>query len=272
MKSALKVLSLFVITSLIFPAVLVRAGEAKPAGEATTASEAQAAGEAAEVPERDGVYDEPTARGIVKVRVIVHKQRQRVTTNLLICNLADPDSTAQVAAAGWHLPANWTFNLNVNSVPSSVGGANLPTIALKTFDDWQGAVSGKVSFSRGSNTTVDRSRYDLKNIVAWGRTSSSSLGVTYIRYLTLSGLVVDVDTIMNKRVAWSWSNSDTCANSNSYDAQNILNHEIGHWIGLDDHYDSAYQNNTMFGFGSKGEVKKNTLTTGDIAGALAIYP
>ena len=262
-------ITLFILILIFLIAVspVFAAREAKPAPEATPAREAQ------EVPEIDGTYDEPTARGIVKVRVIVHKQKpQTATASLLACYLADPDSTAQVAAAGWRLPSNWTFQLNVNSVPSSVGGANLPTIASKSFADWQSAVSNKVSFTRGSNTTVDRSRYDGRNIIAWGRTSGSTLGVTYIRYFTASGLVVDVDTIMNGRVAWSWSNSDTCANTNTYDAENILNHQIGHWIGLDDHYDNAYVNNTMYGYGSKGEVKKNTLTAGDIAGAAAIYP
>jgi len=256
------------ISLLVFSSpILVVAREAAPAPEATRAKEAVT------VPERDGTYDEPTARGIVKVRVIVHKERpQTASTPLLNCNLADPDSSAVVPAASWRLPANWTYNLNVSSVPSSVGGSNLPSIASKVFSDWQGAISNKVNFSQGTNTTIDRSRYDGNNIIAWGRTSGSSLGVTYIRYYVSSGLVVDVDTIMNKRVSWSWSNSDTCANSNTYDAENILNHEIGHWMGLDDTYDAAYTHNTMFGYGSKGEVKKNTLTTGDTAGVNAIYP
>ena len=251
---------------VLYTPVYALARQAVPAPEATGASEATT------VPEQDGTYDEPTAKGIVKVRVIVHKQKPVVTQNLLVCDLADPDSTAQVSAAGWHLPANWTYNLNVSSVPSTVGSANLATIASNVFSDWQGAACHQVSFLRGSNTTVDRSRYDGRNVVAWGKTSGSSLGVTYIRYFISDGLVVDVDTIMNKRVPWSWSNSNTCANSNSYDAENILTHEIGHWMGLDDHYDGAYVDNTMFGYGSKGEVKKNTLTTGDIAGVSAIYP
>ena len=251
---------------VLYTPVYALAREAGPAREAVGASEA------ATIPEQDGTYDEPTARGIVKVRVIVHKQKPVVTQNSLVCNLADPDSTAQVAAAGWRLPSNWTYNLNTRSTPSSVGSSNTATVASKSFSDWQSAVSSKVNFSRGSDTTVDRSRYDGLNIVAWGRTSGSSLGVTYIRYYTSSRLVVDVDTILNKRVAWSWSNSDTCANSNTYDAENILNHEIGHWMGLDDTYDAAFADNTMFGYGSKGEVKKNTLTTGDVVGVNAIYP
>src|SRR3989344_8558926 len=168
------------ISLLVFSSpILVVAREAAPAPEATRAKEAVT------VPERDGTYDEPTARGIVKVRVIVHKERpQTASTPLLICNLADPDSTAVVPAAGWHLPSNWTYNLNIRSTPSSVGSSNTAAVASKSFSDWQSAVSSKVNFSRGSDTTVDRSRYDGLNIVAWGRTSGPSLGVTYIRYYT----------------------------------------------------------------------------------------
>lgn len=254
--------------------VILLVGSPILAKEASPALESTPAQESATIPERDGTYDEPTAKGIVKVRVIVHREKpvRVISTPLLFCNLADPDSTAVVPAAGWRLPQNWTYSLNTSSVPSSVGSANLPTIASKVFDDWQGAIAGKVAFSRGPNTTIDRSRYDGRNIVAWGRTSGSTLGVTYIRYLIAGGQVVDVDTIMNKRVAWSWSDSDTCADSNSYDAENILIHEIGHWMGLDDTYDAPYVDNTMYGYGAKGEVKKNTLTAGDITGVLAIYP
>lgn len=224
------------------------------------------------IPEKNGLYDDPDHAGI-KVRVYVHGEKpQSGTQPLLVCNLSDPDSTATVSPAGWHLPSTWTYNLNPSSVPSSVGSSNLTTIASNGFSDWTAAAQGKVSITQGSNTTVSRTSYDGKNIIAWGRTSSSALGVTYIRYFSLSGLVVDVDTIMNKRVPWSWSNSNTCADSNSYDAENILNHELGHWFGLDDEYDSSYQHNTMFGYGSKGESKKNTLTIGDISGIIAIYP
>ena len=55
-------------------------------------------------------------------------------------------------------------------------------------------------------------------------------------------------------------------------AENILNHELGHWLGLEDQYDAAnFQYATMYGYGSKGEVLKNTLTDGDNTGAFSIY-
>jgi len=224
------------------------------------------------IPEENGTYDDPGHPG-VKVRVFVHREKPQTSSPpLLVCGLADPDSTAVVSPAGWHLPSSVTYSLNPSSVPSSVGGVNLPTIAVNGFGDWNGAVGGKVTFTRGSDTIVTRTAYDGRNIIAWGRTSGSALGVTYVRYFSQTGLVVDVDTIMNKKFPWKWSNSTTCADSNYYDAENILNHELGHWIGLDDHYTTEYQHNTMYGYGSKGEVKKNTLTVGDNSGAAAIYP
>lgn len=79
---------------------------------------------------------------------------------------------------------------------------------------------------------------------------------------------------MNEKSSWNWANQNTnllCGWTNVYDAQNILTHELGHWFGLDDHLTANYQNNTMYGYGSKGEVKKDTLTQGDIDGINAIY-
>lgn len=223
------------------------------------------------IPEKSGVYDDPDHPG-VKVHVFAHPERPtKDESSALVCNLADPDSTAVVGATGWKLSPSWTYNLNPSSVPSSVGGSNLPTIAGNGFADWSAATGNKVTFNRGADTTVARQAYDGKNVMAWGRTNGSALGVTYVRYFTSNGQVVDVDTIMNKKYPWKWSNSNTCAESTAYDAEDIMNHEIGHWPGLNDMYTANYVDATMYGYGSKGEVKKNTLTTGDNAGAAAIY-
>lgn len=225
------------------------------------------------IPEKNGDYPDPKHPG-VRVRVFVHGPKDKTqTTTAAIC--ADPDASTSVSAAGWKLPAGtWRYNLNPGSVPASVGTGNLATIATNAFNTWQNTQS-KVTFSSGPTTTVTRSSYDGKNIVAWGRTSGTALGVTYIRYYTNTGLAVDVDTIMNKKFPWSWTpyGAGLCGNPNSYDAQNILVHELGHWMGLDDEYDaSLYTDHTMFGYGDKGEIKKDTLTTGDTNGVKAIYP
>ena len=93
------------------------------------------------------------------------------------------------------------------------------------------------------------------------------MGVTYVWYYTATNLVADVDTIMNKKYPWSLSCS-----TNSYNAEDILTHELGHWFGLDDEYTGNFIDNTMYGYGSKAEIKKITPENGDKAGINLIYP
>ncbi|OGH12261.1 MAG: hypothetical protein A2857_00650 [Candidatus Levybacteria bacterium RIFCSPHIGHO2_01_FULL_36_15] len=230
--------------------------------------------ENSDIPEKDGVYDVP-GHSNLKVRVFVHNPKPTPTDQpSLVCNLSDPDSNAVVAPTGWHLPSgNWTYKLNIGSTPSSIG-SNLVNIADSAFATWSSSsVGAKVAFVNGGTTGISRKGFDRNNIIAWGRTSGSALAVTYTWYYPSTGLVAEVDTIMNKKYQWSWTaySADACVNSNTYDAQDILTHELGHWIGLNDEYTSSYVNSTMYGYGSKGEIKKDTLTTGDSAGVSAIY-
>lgn len=237
-------------------------------------------GSKAEIPEKNGDYPDPEHPGL-RVRVFVHapKQSKPASTQSpsLVCTTSDPDSSAVVPPAGWKLPSTWTYTLNTSSVPSSVGSANLATIANNAFTQWMNAVGNKVTISKtASNTTINRAKFDRKNIIAWGRTSASALAVTYTWYYTsgpLSGQAAEEDTIFNSQYRWFWNPSNpTCTDSNSYDAQDILTHETGHWMGLNDTYTGDFINNTMYGYGSMGETKKDTLTAGDIQGVNAIYP
>ncbi|MBI2012099.1 matrixin family metalloprotease [Candidatus Daviesbacteria bacterium] len=223
----------------------------------------------ADVPEVNGEFDDPKDK-MVKVRVFVHGRRSHNTQSNNICT--DADSTRRVDTERWRLPASVTYNINPSSVPASVGADNFSNLITQaSFSVWQSAVLSKVNFSRGSDTNTSSSSYDGQNIVAFGNTSSFTLGVTYIRYMRFSRQVVDVDTILNKNLSWGMLNA--CVNNtSSYDVQNILTHELGHWIGLDDEYSSRFVNHTMYGYGYKGEIRKTTLTSGDINSAKSIYP
>jgi len=269
-----KILSILIVVGLVLTVNVVFAKNAKNPGD--------------DIPEQEGIYDVP-GHPNMKVRVFVYKERPdnpgkpdkpgkpEPTPPSEQCGLEDPDSSEVVNATGWELPLTWEYSLNASSVPDTVGSENLETIAENSFKAWTDQVS--VEINKGPDTLTAKYGLDGQNIIAWGRTSGRTLGVTYIWYYTsgeLAGQVAEVDTIMNKRVLWMWSDplnwSDPiCAYTESYDAQNILTHEIGHWFGLDDHYTEAYENNTMYGYGSKMETKKDTLTTGDIIGVKSLY-
>ena len=235
------------------------------------------------LPEQEGVYDVP-GHPDMKVRVFVHRAKPAPPTpQPPVCYLPDPECTVTIGGAGWHLPAgDWSYTLNLNSVPKTVGSANLETMATDAFNRWSGATGAtpKVTFSKTvTNTTVTKAVLDGKNIITWGRANGSALAITYIWSSKITGVVTEVDTIMNTKFTWSWSNpanwtspATTCAVQNAYDAQGILTHELGHWLGLNDFYTTEYQNATMYGYGAKGEIKATTLSTGDINGIQAIYP
>ncbi|MFA4936818.1 MAG: matrixin family metalloprotease [Patescibacteria group bacterium] len=247
-----------------------------------------------DLPEQAGIYDIP-GNPHLKLRVFVHAANNQnygkptsskgkptpppPSETCRPTSTADPDSLAVVAGAGWTLPSTWTYNLNLASIPATIGSTNLTTITDNAFDVWLSipTVNQSVNIVRGNDTTVVKAQFDSSNIIAWGRTSGSALAVSYIWYNTLTHVATEIDTIMNKSFTWYWSNpanwpaGQTCAYSGVYDAQNILTHELGHTIGLDDEYTSAYINNTMYGYGSTGETKKNTLTTGDKTGVGNLY-
>lgn len=288
---------LLVITGLIFIFILTSkltlAIEKPIAPRAPAAPIAPLAPPAPEVPappDVSGVYDVPERPGM-KVRVFAHPPKptpppapgrtprpssspspETAVNNSLACGLTDPDSSSVVGKAGWRIPSgNWGYQLNISSVPSSVGQGNLDTIVNAGFNQYTSASGNKVTFVKGVNTSVNRARLDGRNIVSWGRAGSGTLGVTYIWYYPSTGLTAEIDTIMNNRYKWSWSNSNVCADNLTYDAQNIMTHELGHWLGLNDEYGSPFIDNTMYGYGALKEVKKNTLTSGDISSVASIY-
>lgn len=241
------------------------------------------------LPENEGVYDVP-GKDHMKLKVIVYhaKDNPEATKGGKTPPVApeykcvsstdfDKDSLSEVSAAGWKLPSTWNYNVNLSSVPSTIGAEKADAMIRRAYGTWQTQLGGAVNFIQGANTRANAAKYDGQNIVTWGRASSTTLAVTYIWYDTVTGATYEIDTIMNNRFTWYWSDQSQwpegsiCAYQGVYDAQGILTHELGHTIGLDDHYTSDYVDNTMYGYGLTGDAKETTLTTGDILGAQRLY-
>lgn len=226
----------------------------------------------AQVPEVSGDYAVP-GRNDLRVRVFVHtpKSDKNLTpVTSAICE--DNRSDSVTGKTGWKLPISTiNYKINQSSAPLSVRN-NVPTMISDSFNKWLNGItldstdSAKPNLVYSGLTSINRARYDGQNIIAWGRTSGSTLGVTSTWYYTATGLVAETDTIMNDRISWS----STCS-STYYNAEDIMIHELGHWFGLNDEYDNSFIDNTMYGYGSRGEVKKITPENGDFLGLNLIY-
>jgi hypothetical protein len=143
------------------------------------------------------------------------------------------------------------------------------SVLNQSFKTWYSGM-----FQQGSDTRARRAKLDEVNAIMWKRLRRSTLGVTFVWYSRVSGEVVEVDTVFNKRHSWAiFPNTPECQSSpDAYDLQNIATHEFGHWVGLDDLFDDSHKDLTMYGFGAGGEVKKRTLGTGDASGKNELAP
>jgi len=209
--------------------------------------------------------DEPLARPLppgVELRVFIQRPRVVKPSHLGTCTQTANAHVNHFELTDWHLSSPIIWSLNRATVPSSVAGS-VDGVLNASFQAWSG-----IAFFQGSDTRAKRARLDHVNAVLWKRLRRSTIGITYVWYSRSSGAVVEVDTVFNKRHPWAiFAGSPDCHDSpDAYDLQNIATHEFGHWLGLDDLYDDADKDLTMYGFSAGGEVKKRTLGSGDIAG------
>ncbi|MDI6820012.1 MAG: matrixin family metalloprotease [Candidatus Hodarchaeaceae archaeon] len=133
-------------------------------------------------------------------------------------------------------------------------------------------------FSYGGATGARGYSLDRQNTVSWvGIAPTTAVAITVIWYVPDTdgdGLdeIVEFDVILNALLKWGIDpDGEGPVTIKAYDIRNVATHEAGHVVGLADLYDAAYRELTMYGYTSKGETKKISLETGDIAGAQYLY-
>jgi hypothetical protein len=181
----------------------------------------------------------------------------------------------------------------VNPASSGVSVSTTVSSVRAAFDTW-GNASGPLSFTYQGATSLGAGYQDSKNIVSWGDLSAypGTIALTYYWYYVYSGEIVEADTRMSNTLLWSstapnvthdlsapatenasrYSDPTNSGTSGRYDIQNIMTHEAGHWLSLDDLYGGTQSELAMYGYGATGELKKDTLAYGDELGVESIYP
>lgn len=178
-----------------------------------------------------------------------------------------------------------SYYINDNSNVTGAGAAL--QAAMATWDN----ASGGLTFTNAGPTTILAGLKDGNNVISWGDVGyANAIAVTYIWYSRATKKISEVDTIMSSTLPWSVTLCPISPNlsgaaasvgsryadqgvgvTGTYDVQNIMTHEAGHWLMLSDLYNGKDSLLTMYGYGSLGEIAKDTLGYGDELGLEKAY-
>jgi len=170
--------------------------------------------------------------------------------------------------AKWKSIENWEVysgaGLDANFLLSNTGD---------NIAKWEVAADGTNILGNGSiGNGVVTDPYTLDNInqVSFGDLDEGTIAVTVIWGVwngpSWRREIVAWDQVFNTDYAWS-DHGET----DKMDYENISTHELGHSIGLADIYDASCGEVTMYGYGTEGEIKKQTLDQADVDGASSLY-
>jgi len=176
----------------------------------------------------------------------------------------DNDTNTSFSLLGFEIP-NGGLNVNINDSSIPIGGDVTGAIG-SSFATWNSANAAfglSVNPSSGANGPAE----DGNNTVGWVRiVPKNVLAATWV--WTVDDIVTDVDIFFN--LFHKWEVLGGCGGS-KFDVEGICTHEAGHLIGLG-HFSDDCKMATMYPSAPKGEIKKRTLTSGDINGAIAVTP
>jgi hypothetical protein len=161
----------------------------------------------------------------------------------------------------------------INPANSNLGSADVTSSIIQASQTWDSGTS-KSLFQFVQETTSSDTSYDNQNTVFWGPiTDTNVIAMTNIWYTRYTKEIVDTDIQMNSNNAWGIDpdGEGPTPLTNAFDVQNIITHEMGHVCGLGDLYNNPSRELTMYGYSRLGEVKKDSLGTGDILGLQKIY-
>ena len=200
--------------------------------------------------------------------------------------------------SGYHwFDRNIPVDYLVNLAGSGDDGTFLGGIQT-AFQTWEDDPGSYMDFTydgttgRGISSLTDQ--MDGYNVVGWADISSQygeeAIAVTIFWYQIGNLRLAEVDVAVNSDPSYAWwqnppgeewsaggeVNSEGVPYTPDYpfdvDVQNIMTHEAGHWLVLDDLYEPYNSEKTMYGEAEELELKKRSLESSDQVGIRAIYP
>lgn len=139
------------------------------------------------------------------------------------------------------------------------------------FTTWDAGTTavlyGTITEDSSSNSWPGVSQ-DFENTVSWAGMDGPGgiIGVTYYWYYTATKELVEFDMVLDREEDWSFDGS-----GETFSVQNIVTHEAGHTLVLQDLRSPKDGALTMHAYTWPGDVDKEILGSGDILGLQEIY-
>lgn len=189
--------------------------------------------------------------------------------------------------SGYHwfdrnIPVHYLVNLT-----GSGGGSTLIDGIEAAFQTWEDDPGSYMDFTYGGTTSTDISslndEMDGYNVVGWADLSQYGyqeevIAVAIFWYQIGNLRLGEVDVAMNTDGYHWWQNPGETWTAGDdptaydCDVQNIITHEAGHWLVLDDLYEGYNSGKTMYCQSAEKELQKRSLDATDRYGIRAIYP
>jgi hypothetical protein len=155
------------------------------------------------------------------------------------------------------------------SAPSFSGRPDFVTSIETSFKTWRVFDDVLVEFiSFGCNQSTKNENDNLNTIVLLTEDwpfDNAAIAVTRNFYVAgeeaNAGMILDSDILLNGK-NFSFT---TTGESGKHDIQNIVTHEIGHFLGFGHEVNPADPEATMYASANAGETKKRTLANNDIS-------
>jgi hypothetical protein len=169
---------------------------------------------------------------------------------------------------------NWsssTISYNIHTVGSDDISDNSHIPAIEhAFQSWTDVSGSNVNLVRGADTTSGSTggsghtiTFDETNSSGFFPAGSGIVAITPIHYMLADGRITDADILFNGN-QFTFSTDQT---PGTFDVQDILTHEVGHFIGLDH---SPVVSGTMWPYVSQTQWLHRSLSQDDEAGAVAV--
>ncbi len=227
-----------------------------------------------------GTAIDPQTGEVVEGYAIIHHKKNQAKPSVSGSAKNSVCYSFLASGAKWKTSELWFMN------PSNTRGLSTTSVFSNfavNVNKWEDAADGIVGnaggvdiFGWGYATTTllssDSTAPDGLNEVYFGSISGSgTIGVTTVWGIfsgpTFNRKLTEWDMVLDQEdFDWSLTGEPT-----KMDFNNIATHELGHSAGLADLYQSGCGEQTMYGYGTEGETKKQTLESGDILGISTLY-